>query len=171
MLCKKCKKIFFTNVGDLLCKNCRLIPIPMPIPIPIPKITIMCDICKNSFSSEDILTLNCEHKFCKNCWKKDAIEKIQSEVDLNCFICSKEVDFHILESNLPKEFAQKYDQYLLNKLIQNEKIQQNHKENQFENMYHKEMPKNQPLIYQNPNQEKNNHKYNRIPNPNNFLGK
>ena len=65
----------------------------------------------------DILTMTCEHKCCTHFFKETFEKKIQRYdfEAINCFNCTKELDYHILQANISKEFFKIYDNYLVKK--------------------------------------------------------
>ena len=78
---------------------------------------IQCGKCKIEISTADIITLSCEHKFCKHCMKEEWEAEIKSCHDLKCLTCSTEIDFPIIKHNLSEDLLQKYDKYLLEKVM------------------------------------------------------
>lgn len=91
---------------------------------------LKCTICHYHFSIEDMLTLGCDHRFCKDCLLIDWSTKInEGSVSPTLLICPAEkckisVNFLILEANLPKKLFEKYDQLLMKHSISN-KMSQN----------------------------------------------
>lgn len=94
-----------------------------------------CKICEGEVPMDDMLTLGCNHRFCKTCLVQDWTTKINegtiSEKQMICpqEKCMKPIKFSILEGNLPKEVFQKYDSLLMNHTISNnsEEVKSNEK--------------------------------------------
>ena len=81
--------------------------------------SIKCERCHKDISLVNLLTLSCEHKCCKQCllgdWENAIINKRFNY--LLCPICKKDIDYQILQGNLSEYLFQKYDNFLLNKVI------------------------------------------------------
>ena len=91
-----------------------------------PETKINCEICICEFNVDEILTLECEHRFCIEClikdWKTKISEGLISETSIICpkEKCKRPIDFFILKSNLPEELFKKYENLLTNHAISNQ---------------------------------------------------
>lgn len=85
----------------------------------------ICEVCTNEFKVEDLLTLSCEHRFCKNCLLQDWETKVNEfKISKNFWICLKEncgeqIDYEIIRANMPPKLFLKYDELLLNHTVKN----------------------------------------------------
>lgn len=97
---------------------------------------IICEICLNKFGIENLLTLSCDHRFCKFCLLKDWETKLNElKINDNFWICPKEkcrqrIDHEIIKANMPPQLFLKYDELLLNHTMKNLENLQNLKENE-----------------------------------------
>lgn len=76
---------------------------------------VLCEKCKKGVNPDEILTMTCDHKCCSHFFKETYGSKIRRYEfkDLICFKCSQELEYLILEANLPKEIFQSYESYLV----------------------------------------------------------
>lgn len=75
-----------------------------------------CLICGEEKKMREFITLECEHRYCKDCVKGHLDTKIsegQVGIDITCPECNKPVDYHIIISILDEEMKSKYEKYLL----------------------------------------------------------
>lgn len=85
----------------------------------VKKLEIKCEICLEFIRIDDLMILNCEHKFCKKCFIKDwefQLKNPQDLISIKCLNknCQKEIDYNILKGNLSELDIEKYDKFLLN---------------------------------------------------------
>ena len=53
-----------------------------------PQKEFQCQICINDFTREDMITLDCEHFFCKECTTQHVKTKVEErELKINCMLC------------------------------------------------------------------------------------
>ena len=84
------------------------------------KSEIHCEICLSKVNIDDCLTLECDHKFCKDCLIGEWTDKIKNgQVDetlLKCpkFGCNQPIEYQILKGNLDRKIFEKYEKFLLN---------------------------------------------------------
>lgn len=91
-----------------------------------------CPICLEEIETNNIIKLNCDHVFCKECIKKLCEEKITSQMlnEITCAQenCNKPINYYIIKTLISKEDFEKYDGILLNQMeVKNEQNQQNEK--------------------------------------------
>lgn len=91
-----------------------------------------CSMCYESFTLDEMLTFDCNHRFCKNCCYNLCVQSINSNMKVLCpeeNCPNLEVDTHIVNSVLEKHTSliEKYDKFLLDSIMhedqnKNEKI-------------------------------------------------
>ena len=86
-----------------------------------------CSICRKDILIEEIITLECEHKFCRQDLRRRLSEKIMrsdfSPNDLVCSTCFSSIGYNIIQNLVVKELFEKYDQALLKGIIGDSKPQ------------------------------------------------
>lgn len=91
--------------------------------IEVPK--YLCEICIDKFYMDEMLTLECDHRFCKECLIFDWTTKInEGSISSNLLICPKDkctrpIGHHILQGNLPQKLFEKYDSLLTHHTMSN----------------------------------------------------
>ena len=84
-----------------------------------------CEICAYDCEIVDMITLECEHRFCKNCILKYLKMKLnEGLITENHMICPREgckisINYNILKVNLPKDLFEKYDTLLFKHTVAN----------------------------------------------------
>ena len=84
-----------------------------------------CEICAYDCEIVDMITLECEHRFCKNCILKYLKMKLnEGLITENHMICPREgckisINYNILKVNLPKDLFEKYDTLLFKYTVKN----------------------------------------------------
>lgn len=86
-----------------------------------------CSICRKDILIEQIITLDCEHKFCKQDLQRRLSDKIMrsdfNPNDLVCSTCFAQINFNIIKNLVSKELFEKYDLALLKGITGNPKPQ------------------------------------------------
>jgi ariadne-1 len=78
-----------------------------------------CGICGDEHPIEDMLTLQCDHRFCKGCFLLFCEHKIKEaavkadQLACPCDDCDKDISIHELRANLPEELFSKYERHRL----------------------------------------------------------
>ena len=80
-----------------------------------------CDICAGVYKIRECITLNCNHRFCKNCLKADLEIKIGearvNEKDLVCPMCPVTIDLNIIQAVVSAESFAKYQKFALEQWV------------------------------------------------------
>ena len=95
------------------------------------QIILQCQMCQNDIQTNGI-TLECKHRYCKNCIVKNWNLKIEEGVcDITCLhpTCSKQINYNFLKIHLDQEIFQKYDDLLLKRVLA--EINTNEQQNNF----------------------------------------
>ena len=107
-----------------LCQSQRNLSIKALPPEPLKH---WCSICRKDILIEQIITLDCEHKFCRQDLRRRLSEKIMrsdfSPNDLVCSTCFASIGYNIIKNLVAKELFEKYDQALLKGIIGSSKPQ------------------------------------------------
>lgn len=77
-----------------------------------------CAICgEKKIISKDFITLDCNHRYCKDCVKDLAVNKIKemkcSKNDISCPECKEPISIYILQNVLDKETFNAYDNFVV----------------------------------------------------------
>lgn len=102
---------------DLCARKLELLMYPRKSTI----LMIKCSICDQNFPIVDIITLECEHRFCKTDLQSNLISKIASPYflpkNLVCKVCLTPISHFIIKDNVPKHLFDKYDEILVKNLV------------------------------------------------------
>ncbi len=106
----------------ILCsKNPEMVILTKTSILPILSTQTKCQICSQFFRVADLITLDCDHRFCPQDLKKDLFSKIESLYfspnDIICSVCHKPISFHVIQNLVPKNLFEKYDKALLKSYI------------------------------------------------------
>jgi IBR domain, a half RING-finger domain len=80
---------------------------------------LSCGCCSLDKPVSEFVTLECEHRMCKECFKeylKVLVSEGKVGEDVLCFECSKTIDYNIIVHALDIEMREKYDKFMLRKL-------------------------------------------------------
>jgi hypothetical protein len=86
--------------------------------------TQICEMCEKQFPVTDLITLDCEHRFCKPDLQRRLTSKMESAYvslkDLVCNRCFQPIPYEIIRDLVPKQLFQKYDDLLLKEVLNNQ---------------------------------------------------
>ena len=109
-----------TNLLKILC-------VEKPDMIILPTTSVLpqkCPICYQNFPVTELITLDCNHRFCIDDLKKNLCSKIGSMYfsikDIICTVCFQPVSYHVVQNLVPKDLFVKYDNALLDSYRKNE---------------------------------------------------
>lgn len=80
---------------------------------------IKCRSCNRQTKTNQIITLCCEHKYCKKCVTSFCEENIMNQKfnEIKCLVCKRDLDYEIIRANTRTEIFEEYDEFLLHKNI------------------------------------------------------
>ena len=80
------------------------------------EVEIVCEICSTVRKASNYITLECEHRYCKDCVKQfidDLILDGKVGIDLSCPECSKPINPHIVFAVIDNETKDRYERHYL----------------------------------------------------------
>lgn len=80
-----------------------------------------CEICYTSYSMDQAITLDCNHRYCQECISNMLAALIKDseigENSLKCPNCNSAIDINIIQGNVSPEIFEKYNRFMINNWV------------------------------------------------------